>query len=179
MYKAGFRIITWGIESFNQRILDLMNKGTKARNIHRILRQAHKAGLKNMVYLIHYFPTQTKKEMLQDMEYLKKNKKYIYNATINKFWLEDGTWIFNHHQDFGLHNLKRSVQLNAKKGKLFHMDIDYREEKPVNFNSLERTKRRFIKNNHLEKIFDYDDSGFKITKFYPREHMLLHTTKGR
>jgi anaerobic magnesium-protoporphyrin IX monomethyl ester cyclase len=51
MYQAGFRIIQWGVESFNQRILDLMDKGTNVQEIKKVLEIASRVGLSNVVLL--------------------------------------------------------------------------------------------------------------------------------
>jgi len=47
MYAAGFRVIMWGIESFSQKVLDNLRKGTTPEDIYHSLRLSKQAGIKN------------------------------------------------------------------------------------------------------------------------------------
>jgi radical SAM superfamily enzyme YgiQ (UPF0313 family) len=123
MYRAGCRSILWGIESFNQRILDLMNKGTRADKIEGILKLSHKAGIYNIASMIQGFPTQAEEELLKDREILRKNAKYLYSIRMHDFWLEEDTDIFRNPKKFGLKNLQRKYLLKNKRYKLFFPSI--------------------------------------------------------
>jgi len=52
MRRAGCRVVMWGVESFSQRILDAMKKGTTTDDIWHTLRTARAAGLENWIYLM-------------------------------------------------------------------------------------------------------------------------------
>ena len=114
MYKAGFRILIWGVESSSQRVLDLMNKGTNIMDIIKVLKNSSRAGLSNRLYLIQGFPTQTEKEILEDRKFLDKYSKYIYGYAIHNFWIEEGTHIFYNYNKYGLRKIKKEKILTTK-----------------------------------------------------------------
>ncbi len=80
--KAGCIKIHWGLDSANQRVLDHINKGISLKQSEKILNNAKKAGIYNMVYIILGHPTETKDEMKDLYSYLKKNQKNINNVYI-------------------------------------------------------------------------------------------------
>lgn len=69
MYDMGFRAIMWGVESFSDKVLKLMKKGTTEEDIWHTLRVAKDAGIKNWLFLMvgNYGETE------QDLQ-------YTYNA---------------------------------------------------------------------------------------------------
>ena len=52
MAKAGCKAIMWGVESFSQRVLDAMHKGTTEADIWHTLRAAKSAGIGNWLFLM-------------------------------------------------------------------------------------------------------------------------------
>ena len=168
MYEAGFRNIRWGVESFSQRILDLMNKGVDSSLTEGILRTSHKAGLSNTVYMIMGFPTQTVEEYLKDADILRKNSEYIYTLGWHNFWLEEDTAIFRDPEKFGLKRLNRDVLLNTKKGKLFASTISFANKDTVDWGRLNEL---FKKDQDRYKFLNkFKDTGL----FFCAEHRLLH-----
>ena len=52
MYDAGCRAIMWGVESFSERVLSAIGKGTTERDITTSLERAHAAGIGNWLFLM-------------------------------------------------------------------------------------------------------------------------------
>ena len=52
MHAAGCRAIMWGVESFSERVLRAMHKGTNERDITASLERAHAAGIGNWLFLM-------------------------------------------------------------------------------------------------------------------------------
>lgn len=50
LYRAGCRVIMWGVESFSQPVLNAMRKGTLVEDIWHTLRLAKQAGIKNFIF---------------------------------------------------------------------------------------------------------------------------------
>lgn len=50
VYRAGCRVVMWGVESFSQKVLDANKKGTTVDDIWTVLRASKAAGLKNWVF---------------------------------------------------------------------------------------------------------------------------------
>lgn len=91
MAESGCKYILWGVESGNQRILDLMGKGTQKEEVAQVLRSAHEAGIANHVYIICGFPTETPMEWAETLNFLNDNKEYIYATHRGNFSLEEGS----------------------------------------------------------------------------------------
>ena len=52
MYDAGCRAIMWGVESFSEKVLKAIQKGTTEVDIWHTLRAAHEAGIGNWLFLM-------------------------------------------------------------------------------------------------------------------------------
>jgi radical SAM superfamily enzyme YgiQ (UPF0313 family) len=165
MHKAGCRLVVWGVESFSQRILNLMNKGTNVQEIDNVLKNSYKVGLHNHIYMIRWFPTQTEGEILKDTEILKKKSKYLYGFDVHDFWLEDDTFIFKSPEKFELKYLKRRCLLKIKESKLFSSEFSF-----VNKNKIDRRRlsKLIMRNQKYKLINKFDFGGW--------EHSLLHST---
>ncbi|MDD4909383.1 MAG: radical SAM protein [Candidatus Omnitrophica bacterium] len=161
MYKAGFRVIIWGVESFNQRTLDLMRKGTRAGEIERVLKTSYEAGLYNEVYMIKGFPAQTEGEMLEDMRMINKNARYIHSLGVHPFWLEADTYIFRNPREFGLKVYGRDYLLRGNKIKLSSDSIPFNRKENIDWEKINGLNTRLYKREGL---------------FYSLEHLLLRAS---
>ncbi len=102
MYTSGVRALLWGVESGTQRILDLMDKGTRVEDMERVLKKSHDAGIWNMVFMIVEYPTQTKEEIEGDILFLQRNAQFISTVTGSSFKLEAGSYMYEHPEEFGI-----------------------------------------------------------------------------
>jgi radical SAM superfamily enzyme YgiQ (UPF0313 family) len=91
---AGFGAIAWGMESACQRVLDLMNKGTKKGTISSILKKAHKNKISNMCFVFCGFPGETKEEWRETVDFLKEHNEFIAGIT-------DGTFVLLKYSPIG------------------------------------------------------------------------------
>lgn len=86
MRKAGFRMVLWGVESVNQRTLDLLNKGVKVNQIQRDLILARAARLDSHLTVMFGFPWETYEESERTYKmaryWLKKGYAFSAQATI-------------------------------------------------------------------------------------------------
>ncbi len=101
-YEAGLRMVIWGVESGSQRILDLMKKGTMVDDVAKVLQNANKAGIKNGAYIMFGFPTETKEEFLDTINFLKKNEHAVDLILRSVFGLQKGAPAYNNPQAFGI-----------------------------------------------------------------------------
>jgi radical SAM superfamily enzyme YgiQ (UPF0313 family) len=102
MRESGCKYLLWGLESGSQRVLNLMDKGTKVPEVSQTLRNAHAAGIANHVFMICGFPTETEEEYAQTIQFLDENKDYIYAVHRGPFSLEPESPIFEHQERFGV-----------------------------------------------------------------------------
>jgi radical SAM superfamily enzyme YgiQ (UPF0313 family) len=100
--ESGCKYLLWGLESGNQRVLDLMDKGSKIEDVSQVLKNAHAAGIANHVFLICGFPTETEDEFAQTVKFLDDHREYIYAVHRGTFSLEPESPIFEHQERFGI-----------------------------------------------------------------------------
>ncbi len=99
---SGCKYLLWGVESGNQRILDLMDKGSKVADVAMTLKNAREAGIANHVFLICGFPTETEEEFGDTIKFLDDNKENIYAVHRGTFSLEPESPIFEEQKRFGI-----------------------------------------------------------------------------
>lgn len=152
-YASGLCSIAWGVESANQRILDLMKKGTKADHIPAILQESHAAGIKNTVYIMFGFPSETKDEFMDTIKFLQANAASIDLVSTSVFGLQKRSPIYKHPVQFGIQeiNMQKRIVLNEK--------ITYRLEKGLQNEEAKMLKRKYKlslrKLNKVPRAFDY------------------------
>jgi len=118
MAESGCKYILWGLESGNQRVLDLMDKGTKIEEVAQVLKGAHEAGIANHVYVICGFPTETTEEFADTIYFLDQNKAYISAIHRSVFSLEQGSPISKDLQKFSIEEvwLRQDSPLGGRLG---------------------------------------------------------------
>ena len=75
--EGGLTMVMWGIESANERILKLINKGVDIHKRLDILRAAHDAGIWNFAYIFFGFPSETEEEAQQTIDLICDNTDII------------------------------------------------------------------------------------------------------
>ena len=86
MKKAGFRFILYGLESANQKTLDMLNKGVTEKQQIDTCKMASKAGLDPHLTIMFGYPWETKEEALRTVDtarfLLKKGHAKTWQVTI-------------------------------------------------------------------------------------------------
>ncbi|MBI3776225.1 MAG: B12-binding domain-containing radical SAM protein [Gammaproteobacteria bacterium] len=100
--ESGCKFLLWGVESGNQRVLDLMGKGTKVEEVSEVMKNAHAAGVENHLFIIGGFPTETHEEFADTLRFLMDNKDYIYAINSGPFGLDAGAPINKSPEKFGI-----------------------------------------------------------------------------
>jgi radical SAM superfamily enzyme YgiQ (UPF0313 family) len=100
MYDSGCRCLLLGVESGNQRILDLMNKGTNIEDIKNFLRSSSMAGIKNCCFFILGFPSESLEELEDTKRFI--DKELIDIIFYGKFVLERNSPVFLNPDKFGI-----------------------------------------------------------------------------
>jgi hypothetical protein len=159
---AGLKNIFWGFESGSQRVLDKMRKGTFVKDIKKVLEDSKKAGIKNGVYVMIGFPTETKDEFLETVNFLEENRKNIDLVSSSVFGLQKGSPVYNNPDDFGITKIVES------KRTILEPKIDYTVKFGLSQNEAVSFKKKYRKT--LENINKYPK---EMTYF--REHLLLNS----
>jgi len=175
IYKGGGRVLVWGVESSSQRILDLMRKGTRVEDIQRILRDAHRLGFLNLVFMIRGFPTQTEEEIYGDTRFLLDHWEFIDNFAYHDFGVARDSYIFHHPERFKVKNIKDLILFKCKEKKpvLYGDFVSFSLDRNLNWKEIHPQQLKMIqpfwKNTH---------EGVKI-RSYEHSHLLLHASYGR
>lgn len=104
MYESGCRLIMWGVESGSQTVLDTMGKGTRVEEISAVLKDARHAGIRNHVYLMPGFPTETAHDSVQTVDFLYHHRDYIEYIHSGPFRSIQGTPVHLEPERFGVRN---------------------------------------------------------------------------
>lgn len=107
LYDYGLRVVIWGVESASNRVLDLMKKGTNIQDARQVLVDSKNAGITNVTYIMFGFPTETKDEFLQTVNFLKENADYIDLVSTSVFGLQDDAPIMSNLSEYGISKVKR------------------------------------------------------------------------
>lgn len=110
LYEGGCRKIQFGLESYNQRVLDLMEKNICVQNIRSILENCMKNDISFHLFFIIGFPTETMKEFQNTVNFI---DDIIQSATedygviecskgMSIFGLEKGSKVFDNPQKYGI-----------------------------------------------------------------------------
>lgn len=102
MFDAGCRFVLWGVESGSQRVLDLMEKGTVVRDVEKCLELSAAVGIKNHVFVICGFPTETRDEWQETLDFLQRTRPFIHAVHKTTFGLERGTPVFDDPARFSI-----------------------------------------------------------------------------
>lgn len=160
LFESGLKIIIWGVESGSQRILDLMKKGTNVTDITNVLENSRKAGIKNTLFIMFGFPTESLEEFNETISFLKKNIKNIDLVLTSIFGLQKGSPIFNNYNEY---KIKKII-----KTKRTILDEKIEFEMEPNITILDVNKLRKSHKPDFEKI-----NKFPKGMNYFREHMLI------
>jgi hypothetical protein len=111
MRDAGCLKIVFGLESFNQRVMDFMKKGIKQESVRRIVDDCVDLGIAVHCYVIVGFPTEKEEEALDTMNFVVGNTKlhesYGFSCQPCLFDLEKEAPIMNDPGSYGIRRIMR------------------------------------------------------------------------
>ncbi len=106
---SGCTNIEFGLESYNQRVLDLMRKNIKLADIDRIIGQCLKYRLPIHIFAFFGFPGETKEEIKNTQNYIIDTIEKFHSAGImnvstgfGPFGLQKGSPVYSHPDTYGL-----------------------------------------------------------------------------
>ncbi len=105
-FKAGCRVMLWGVESGSQKVLDLMGKGTRVKDVEMALRASHEAGVRNLLFMMFGFPGEDTNDFKQTIDFLKRNKRYIDAISKGLFMLIEGCQVQKEPERFFIREMR-------------------------------------------------------------------------
>lgn len=103
--KNGCKMVMFGVESFNQRLLKFIRKGISAETSKYCLRLFHKCGIKTYAWLMCNLPSETLEEAREDLETVKKMEEYIDAFSVGPFFLSKNTDMYREPHKFNIISL--------------------------------------------------------------------------
>jgi radical SAM superfamily enzyme YgiQ (UPF0313 family) len=137
----------------------MMKKGTNTKDVEIVLKSSHAAGIKNIVYIIFGFPTETKEEFLQTINFLKMNQEYISLVSTTVFGLQEGTVMCSNPEEYGI------TEITKEKRTLLEPKLSYKTTSGLANEEAKELRKKYKRT--IEKINKFP----KKMNFF-REHML-------
>ncbi len=89
--KGGCVSVALGLESGNQRILDLMDKGIRVEEAEKVVQNLSAAGIAPQIMTFLDFPTETRSEAEDTLDFIARNLDYISLFVVGTYDLEAGS----------------------------------------------------------------------------------------
>jgi anaerobic magnesium-protoporphyrin IX monomethyl ester cyclase len=102
LHAAGCRRIAFGFESANQRVLDLMEKGTAIAESASILKNVTDAGIAVVLYTMIGFPTETEDEARQTLSWIREHRDLIQEVSLRIFYIDLLSTVYAHPERFAI-----------------------------------------------------------------------------
>ncbi|MGO8790118.1 MAG: B12-binding domain-containing radical SAM protein [Terriglobia bacterium] len=102
MAQAGCVCVSFGMESGNQRILDLIDKGTKIQYMSSTMKNFTAAGIACQLMAFTDFPTETPEERQATLQFIRDNEPYWSAGGLGAFLLTGTAIIAKNPKKFGI-----------------------------------------------------------------------------
>jgi anaerobic magnesium-protoporphyrin IX monomethyl ester cyclase len=120
MRDAGCLKIVFGLESFNQRVMDFMKKGISQASVRRVTEDCLDLGIAVHCYIIAGFPTETEEEALETMNFIvgntRLNSSYGFSCQPCLFDLEKEAPIMSDPGGYGIQRIMRPASEDLSLG---------------------------------------------------------------
>ena len=147
MVRAGCVSVSFGMESGNQRILNLIDKGTKVQYMGETMRNFAEAGVAVQLMAFKGFPTETDEERRATLDFVDQHRPYWSTGEIGTFLLTGTAMIAKNPAKF-------DVVVIEKQGVDVNRMLNYRE------NETERENDR--RTEDYSSWFDNDGGVFPV-----------------
>ncbi|MBU5427697.1 B12-binding domain-containing radical SAM protein [Tissierella pigra] len=159
--KSGLSVIFFGLESVNDRVVGLIDKGTKIDITQRIIEDVKRAGIASHMFFICGFPTETIMEYQETINFIEINKDIIASHGCSRFGLGKYSPIAKNPQKYNVIITNLYEDFNAS--------LSYK------FTRIDIEKNYFDK---IEKLYSYvtkelETYAQKIFHIIIREHWVI------
>ena len=166
VYRAGFLMLFFGLESANDRILSIIDKGCNQDTERSVLKNSSVAGIWNHLYLFFGFPTEEREEAEDTIRFTVENSEtgtgYIHSVGQSIFALEKDSAIYHNPGKFKidriLHDPDRDMAI------VFDFDIKAGMAREEVMDVYE----------HFDTVIEETFPSRKIWNYLSREHFLLY-----
>lgn len=101
-HANGCEMVMFGVESFNQRLLNFIKKGITADTSKYCLELFHNCGIKTYAWLLCNLPSETLEEAREDLEDVKRMKAHMDAFSVGIFRLEPNTDMYASQEKYNI-----------------------------------------------------------------------------
>ena len=160
--KAGCCTLYYGMESANERVLNLMDKHAKKSVIQNNLQLAAKAGIWNHVMAFYGFPGETKDEALETRQFVIDNQPVIHSVELFYFVAYRHTPMVRNPEKFG-------ITIHKQEEYDLPLDYYYTLNEPVGISCMDAMQL-------CEEFYQNDFQPWAV-RVNAREHVFLYISK--
>ena len=162
MKEAGFIFLMFGMESANDRVLSLIDKGANQEIERDSLRKSSDAGIWNHTFLFFGFPTETRDEAMDTINFLKDNIENIHSFGPGVFLLNRDSSVFQYPEKYSITKIISDPDSDLAMNLDFEINVGMSREEAIELN------------NKCIKMAEEAFESIKLWGIMPREHFLLY-----
>lgn len=160
--EAGCKMLYFGLESANDRILTCMDKGIKKENVLKICKYSSDAGIWTHLFLIFGFPTETPDEAGETIDFILRNRNIIRSMSFGSFQLTKHSKVFENPASFDVTKIFQNDGID--------LSLWYEHETARGMSKKETDE--LIQEFYYKLSLQYRD--FPIWSNLDREHLFLY-----
>ena len=119
--SAGCVCLSFGMESGNQRILDLIDKGTKIHHMRETMKNFAEAGIAVQLMAFKGFPTETPAELQDTVRFVTETGEYWATGGLGTFLLTGNAIVARNPERFGIQTIE-TQNVDVRRAVAFRMD---------------------------------------------------------
>ncbi|QPJ64176.1 MAG: radical SAM protein [Candidatus Nitrohelix vancouverensis] len=162
IHDAGFIFLMYGMESANDRVLALIDKGTTKAVERDVLMRSHKAGIWNHAFLFFGFPTETRPEAQETIDFLMGNLESIHSFGPGVFLLNRDSSCYQFPDKYSIKKIIQDPDADIAMNLDFLTDVGMSRAEAVEMN------------DKCIKLAEENFSSLRLWGTLPREHFLLY-----
>ncbi|MCF8721380.1 B12-binding domain-containing radical SAM protein [Nitrospina gracilis] len=164
--RAGFIMLFYGLESANDRVLSIIDKGCDQKTERRVLTNSARAGIWNHLYLFFGFPTEELEEAEETIRFTVDNSEcgtgVVHSVGQSTFSLEKDSAIFHNPKKFAIDHIVQDPERDMA------IVFDFEIKKGMTRDQVMDVYE------HFDAVLDECFPSRKIWKYLSREHFLLY-----
>jgi len=160
--QAGFIFLMFGLESANDRVLSLIDKGTSKAVERDVLLRSHQAGIWNHTFLFFGFPTEEKPEAQETIDFLMDNLESIHSFGPGVFLLNRDSSVYQFPERYSIRKILQDEDADIAMNLDFEIDVGMSRKEAAEMNGK------------CIKMAEDKFSTLHLWGTLPREHFLLY-----
>ncbi len=158
LYRGGCRMLLFGLESADSRILNLINKGIHTDSAARVIKSASNEGIITWVFFFLGFPGERRHEARRTFRFILENREHIDMLAGGGFTLTRNSQIHQRQDEFGIISLETPAHQDLL------LNFQYTLREGMDKNQVNELLRRFREKPMIQKY---------LHSFVSEPHMLF------